>query len=58
LVAAALERADRVLAQREMLHLDDTMRERFYSAVRAKPMPSPLLRQLVNEHDTRFKLVE
>jgi uncharacterized protein (DUF1778 family) len=58
LVAAALERADRVLAQRETLHLDDTTRERFYSAMRAKPIPSTLLRQLMNEDDTRFKLVE
>jgi len=58
LVAAALERADRVLAQRETLHLDDTTRERFYSAMRAKPIPSTLLRQLLNEDDTRFKIVE
>jgi uncharacterized protein (DUF1778 family) len=58
LVAAALERADRVLAQREALHLDDTTRKRFYSAMRAKPIPSTHLRQLMNEDDTRFKLVE
>jgi uncharacterized protein (DUF1778 family) len=57
LVAAALERADRVLAQRETLHLDETTRERFYSAMRAKPIPSTLLRQLMKD-DTRFKLVE
>jgi uncharacterized protein (DUF1778 family) len=47
-----------VLAQREALHLDDKTRERFYSAMRAKPTPSTLLRQLMNEDDTRFKLVE
>jgi uncharacterized protein (DUF1778 family) len=58
LVAAALERADRVLAQRETLLLDDTTRERFYSAMRAKPIPSTRLRQLMNEDDTLFKLVE
>lgn len=58
LVAAAVERADRVLSQRETLHLDEATRERFYSAMRAPTSPSKLLRQLINEDDARFKLVE
>jgi len=58
LVAAALERADRVLAQHEVLHLDEATRARFYAAMRAPTTPSELLRQLVNEDDPRFKLTE
>jgi len=58
LVAAGLERADRVLGQREVLQLDEATRERFYAAMRAPATPSKLLRQLMNEDDSRFKLVE
>lgn len=58
LVAAGLERADRVLVQREVLHLDESTRERFYAAMRAPATPSGLLRQLMNEDDSRFRLVE
>jgi uncharacterized protein (DUF1778 family) len=58
LVSAGLERADRVLGQREVLQLDEATRERFYAAMRAPAPPSKLLRQLMNEDDQRFKLVE
>jgi len=58
LVAAGLERADRVLVQRDTLHLDEATRERFYAAMRAPATPSELLRRLMNEDDSRFRLVE
>ena len=58
LVSAGLERADRVLGRREALQLDEDTRERFYAAMRAPAAPSELLRQLMNEDDARFKLVE
>jgi len=58
LVSAGLERADRVLGQREVLQLDEATRERFYAAMRAPAPPSRVLRQLMNEDDQRFKLVE
>jgi uncharacterized protein (DUF1778 family) len=58
LVSAGLERADRVLGQREVLQLDESTRERFYAAMRAPAQPSKLLRKLMNEDDPRFKLVE
>jgi uncharacterized protein (DUF1778 family) len=51
LVAAAVERADRVLAQRETVHLDETTRDRFYSAMRAPTSPSESLRELIREDD-------
>lgn len=58
LVAAGLERAERVLSQRHALHLDDDTRERFYAAMRAPAPPSALLRKLMTEDNSRFKLVE
>jgi uncharacterized protein (DUF1778 family) len=58
LIAAALERADRVLAQREVLQIDDTTRERFYSAMLAPPLPSETLRRFIAEEDARFRIVE
>jgi uncharacterized protein (DUF1778 family) len=58
LVAAGLERADRVIGQRDALQLDAATRERFYAAMRAPATPSELLRQLMNEDDSRIKLVE
>lgn len=58
LVAAGLERADRVLGQREVLQLDAATRERFYAAMRAPAKPSELLQQLMNRDDSRFRLVE
>jgi len=57
LVSAGLERANRVLGQREVLQLDEATRERFYAAMRAPAPPSKLLRQLMND-DERFKLVD
>jgi uncharacterized protein (DUF1778 family) len=57
LVAAGLERAERILEQREVLRIDDTTRERFYAAMRAPAHPSEALRGLLKD-DTRFKLVE
>ncbi len=58
LIAAALERADRVLARREVLQIDDSMRERFYSAMLAPPIPSEALRQFIAEEDERLRIVE
>ena len=57
LVAAGLERAERVLSQHEVLHIDETTRERFYAAMRAPAHPSDALRRLLKD-DTRFTLVE
>jgi len=57
LVSAGLERAARVLGQREVLQLDESTRERFYAAMRAPAPPSKMLRQLMNEDDPRFKFV-
>jgi uncharacterized protein (DUF1778 family) len=57
LVAAGLERAERVLGSREILKIDETTRERFYAAMRAPALPSKALRQLLKD-DTRFRLVE
>jgi len=47
-----------VLTERETLHLNETTRKHFYSAMRANSIPSTRLRQLMNEDDTRFKLVK
>ena len=58
LIAAGLERADRVLSELEVVRIDDTMRARFYAAMRAPARPSEALRQLLNEDDPRLKLVE
>ena len=57
LVAAGLERAERVLSQREVLRIDDTTRERFYAAMKAPARPSKALRNLLKD-DPRIKLVE
>ena len=58
LVAAGVERADRVLGQREVLQIDEQTRERFYAAMRAPARPSKTLRRLMREKDSRFRLVE
>jgi uncharacterized protein (DUF1778 family) len=58
LVSAGLERADRILGQREVLQLDKATRERFYAAMRAPASPSEALRKFLNEEDARFRLVE
>lgn len=58
LVAAGLERADRILAQREVLQLDAATRERFYAAMREPARPSEALRRFMTEEDPRFRLVE
>jgi uncharacterized protein (DUF1778 family) len=57
LVSAGLERADRVLGQREVLQLDEATREPFYDAMRAPAPASKLLRQPMSA-DERLKLVE
>jgi uncharacterized protein (DUF1778 family) len=57
LVAAGLERAERVLGPREAVHIDDSTRERFYAAMRAPAHPSDTLRKLL-KGDTRFRLVD
>ncbi len=57
LIAAGLERAERVLSERESLHIDETTRERFYAAMRAPARPSRVLRQLV-KGGGRYRLVE
>lgn len=56
LVAAGLERADRILGRRKVLHIDKTTRERFYAAMRAPARPSRALRRLLANGDSRFKL--
>ena len=57
LVAAALERAERVLGEREVLRIDEATRGRFYAAMRAPAHPTDALRQLLRD-DARFRLVE
>lgn len=57
LSSAGLERAERVLAKRDSLHIDDTTRERFYAAMRAPARSSNALRQLLKE-GARYRLVE
>ena len=57
LIAAGLERAERVLGRREVLQIDEASRERFYAAMRAPAHPSDALRRLLKD-DTRFRLVE
>ncbi|MDE3074236.1 MAG: DUF1778 domain-containing protein [Chloroflexota bacterium] len=58
LIAAGLERADRVLAAHETLFIDGAeTRERFYAAVRDTTPPSQALRHLMAEDDPRFRLV-
>jgi uncharacterized protein (DUF1778 family) len=57
LIAAGLERAERVLVQHESLHIDDTTRERFYAAMRAPARPSRALRQLLADGG-RYRLLE
>jgi len=56
LVAAGLERAERVLSQRKVLRIDETTRERFYTAMKAPARPSEALRNLLKD-DPRIKLV-
>ncbi|MGP6158274.1 MAG: DUF1778 domain-containing protein [Vulcanimicrobiaceae bacterium] len=58
LVAAGLERAERVLAQREVVRIDDETRERFYAAMRAPARPTKALRRLLSDEGSRFRLVE
>lgn len=58
LVAAGLERAERVLGLRQVLQIDETTRERFYAAMRGPARPSDALRRLMNEDDSNFRLVE
>ena len=59
LIAAVLERADRVLAAHEALVIDDAeTRKRFYAAIRDTSPPSEALRRLLTEDDPRFRLVE
>lgn len=54
-----LERANRILGQREVLQLDAATRERFYATIQAPATPSKQLRQLMNkDDDSSFKLVE
>jgi uncharacterized protein (DUF1778 family) len=57
LIAAGLERAERVLVQHESLRIDDMTRERFYAAMRAPARPSRALRQLLTDGG-RYRLVE
>lgn len=59
LVAAGLERADRVLAAHETLVINDAeTRERFYAAIRDSSPPSEALRRLMTQDDLRFNLVD
>jgi uncharacterized protein (DUF1778 family) len=57
LVSAGLERAERVLAQRDSIHIDETTRDRFYAAMRAPARPSKALRKLLTG-GTRYRLLE
>jgi len=57
LIAAGLERAERVLSQHEVVHIDETTRARFYAAMRSTAPPSDALRRLL-KNETRFRLVE
>ena len=58
LIAAGLERADRVLAAHETLVIKDSeTRQRFYAAMRDTTPPSQALRRLMTEDDPRFRLV-
>ena len=59
LIAAGVERADRVLRAQETLLINDAeTRERFYAAVRDASSPSQTLRHLMTEDDPRFRLVD
>lgn len=58
LIAAGLERAERVLGIRQVVQIDEVTRERFYAAMREPARPSDTLRRLMSEDDSRFRLVE
>ena len=58
LVAAGLERAERIPGQRELLRLDEETRDRFYAAMRAPARPTRALRRLMSQEGSRFRLVE
>jgi len=49
LIAAGLERAERLLGQRESLQIDDMTRARFYAAMRVPARPSRELRNLLKD---------
>jgi uncharacterized protein (DUF1778 family) len=57
LIAAGLERAEKMLAQRESLQIDDTTRARFYAAMRAPARPSKALRNLLKDGG-RYRAIE
>jgi hypothetical protein len=50
--------AEHVPLHDEAMYLDETTRERFYSAMRAEPIPSTELRRLMSEDDPRFELTD
>ena len=58
LIAAGLERAERVLERTQSLQLDETTRERFYAAMQRPAQPSDALRRLLTENDSPFRIVE
>lgn len=58
LISAALERTERVLADREVIRIDGATRERFHAAMRAPAKPTHALRTLIGQDDGRFRLVE
>jgi uncharacterized protein (DUF1778 family) len=59
LIAAGLERAERVLAHHDAIVLEDgEMRRRFYAALRDTSPPTEVLRHFLAEDDARIHLVE
>lgn len=59
LIAAGVERADKVLAAHDALVLDDTnTRARFYAALRDTSAPSDTLQRLVTQVDPRVRLTD
>ena len=58
LVAAGLERANQVLAQRGVLEIDDTTRALFHAAMRSPARPSATLRRLVAGDHSNVRAVK
>ena len=57
LIAAGLERVEKLRKQRELVQIDETTRERFYAAMRAPARASRALRNLLKDGG-RYRIVE